>query len=179
MSDEVSNLKPAQYNPRKISNQQLTRLRKAMKTFGDLGGIVKNIRTGNLIGGHQRVKIFDPSWPITATDHSDEVGTVAIGYIDTPWGKWSYREVDWDLKKEMAANVAANRHGGDWDIPKLKDVLTELNDGSFDFELTGFSEGELKDLIDWEGLQKEKEKSTGAGKKSVTCPSCGHEFEEE
>lgn len=38
----------------------LRALQKSMAEFGDLSGIVFNRRTGNLIGGHQRIKIIDP-----------------------------------------------------------------------------------------------------------------------
>ena len=59
-------LSPASYNPRKISPEQLKALGDALKVFGDLGGIVRNRKTGNLVGGHQRVKSLDPAWPIKA-----------------------------------------------------------------------------------------------------------------
>src|SRR5574341_1295768 len=76
-----------------------------------------------------------------------------IGHIETPWGRWTYREVDWSEKKERAANVAANQHGGEWDIPALKDILVDLDDGAFDLDLTGFGEADLQSLINWEGKQ--------------------------
>jgi hypothetical protein len=116
-----------------------------MDEFGDLSGIVRNVRTGNLVGGHQRVKCFDASWEVKKTKASDGTGTVAVGYIETPRGRWVYREVDWDESKEKAANLAANKHGGEWDIPKLDVVLGELRAINFDMELTGFlSAGENK-----------------------------------
>ena len=101
--DQVADLTPAPYNPRKITPKQLDMLGKSMKEFGDLSGIVKNIRTGKLVGGHQRLKHFDPTWIITKEPREDETGTVAQGQIETPFGSWSYREVDWPEKREMAA----------------------------------------------------------------------------
>ena len=143
----VSDLSPAPYNPRKISDQDLEELRAAMQTFGDLSGIVVNVASGNLIGGHQRVKIFDPSWPIEKRAQRDDVGTLAVGTIQTPYGNWTYREVDWPPVKEKMANIAANKHGGEWDFPMLKDLLTEIDTGEYDFDLTGFDDREMANIF--------------------------------
>jgi hypothetical protein len=150
---KVKDLKPSVYNPRKISEKKLDMMGKSMKEFGDLSGIVFNRRTGNLMGGHQRKKHFDPSWPVEKQDFTDEVGTVARGWVKTPFGDWVYREVDWDEKKEKAANVAANRHSGEWDYPLLKDLISEIDDGSFQIELVGFEESELNSIFDYETLK--------------------------
>lgn len=143
-------LRPAPYNPRKISDQQYAALGKALLEFGDLGCIVFNRRTNHVVGGHQRLKHIDPEWPVKADEHKDNTGTVAVGHIDTPWGRMGYREVDWPEKKEIAANIAANKISGDWDIPKLKELLVGLDDGSGLLDLTGFDPSELEDLIDKE-----------------------------
>jgi hypothetical protein len=139
----AADLSPAAYNPRKITDKKLDMLRKSMIEFGDLSGVVLNRTTGKLVGGHQRVKHFKPEWAIVATPHTDESGTVAHGYVETPWGRWTYREVSWTEKKELAANIAANKHGGEFDFPKLKEMLVEIDTGECDMELTGF---ELSDI---------------------------------
>src|SRR3989304_6309349 len=97
----VSDLKPAGYNPRKITEKKLSMLAKSMSEYGDLSGIRFNRRTGRLFGGHQRYKNLKSTWPVVKYDYADDVGTVAIGYIETPHGRWNYREVDWPEKKEM------------------------------------------------------------------------------
>lgn len=165
MADKkVGDLKPSRYNPRKISQAQLDRLGKSMADFGDLSGIVMNRRTGNLVGGHQRLKHLDPDWKIESKPHTDDTGTVAIGHIDTPWGRWSYREVDWPEKKELAGNLAANKQGGEFDVVKLKLILTELDSGDFDMDLTGFGGEEIKDLFD---------NDPGALGDDEKCEACG------
>ena len=143
----ISDLNPAFYNPRKITPKQLDMLGKAMREYGDLSGIIFNTRTGQLVGGHQRVKQLDPAWCITKRNHTDSVGTVALGQIETPFGVWSYREVDWPIEKEKAANVAANQHGGFFDMPALRDLLLEIDADLMDMDLIGFSAGELSDLL--------------------------------
>lgn len=52
----LADLAPADYNPRRISPKAMQGLRASLTRFGELGGIVFNRRTGNLVGGHQRVK---------------------------------------------------------------------------------------------------------------------------
>jgi hypothetical protein len=138
---KVKDLKPAKFNPRKINQKKLDMLGRSMKEFGDLSGIVFNVRTGHLIGGHQRIKHLRPEWEIVKEEFRDDLGTVARGHVKTPFGDWVYREVDWPEKKEKAAMIAANRHGGEFDVPMLDEILADLDD--VDAELLGFSEEDL------------------------------------
>jgi hypothetical protein len=165
---QVGALRPAEYNPRRISEDAFKKLQQALEVFGDLGGVVFNRRTGNLVGGHQRVKALDKSWKVEAwnsslTDGDRKVGTVALGFIFTPFGRLAYREVDWSENIEKAANIAANKHGGEWDDGALKELLVQLDDGSGLLELTGFGSVELSGLIqrgeaELPDLPSEKEK---------------------
>lgn len=151
----VAGLTPAPYNPRKITKARLELLGKSMRRFGDLSGIVKNLTTGNLVGGHQRIKHFnqgamiwyDPtknvSGPLRALD---SVGTVARGYINTPFGRWTYREVRWTPAKEKAANIAANAHGGEFDMQALAPMLKDLQLAGEDLEITGLDLRKIEDL---------------------------------
>lgn len=47
------------YNPKKHSDRQVDVQKKNIRSFGYLGGIVWNERTGNLIDGHRRLKALD------------------------------------------------------------------------------------------------------------------------
>jgi hypothetical protein len=175
----VGDLVPAPYNPRKITEKQLGMLKKSMSEFGDLSGVVVNVRTGRLIGGHQRTKNLDKSWPIIKQPHVDKVGTVALGYIDTPAGRWQYREVDWTEKKEAAANVSANKQGGEFDLPLLKEIILNIDDGAFDMELTGFNSHELELMMT--AVKQEDAESGNSEQESekpnvIVCPKCQHEF---
>src|SRR5690554_913137 len=104
---KVSNLSSAPYNPRKISEDQLKKLKKSLEKFGDLSGVVFNKKTGNLIGGHQRVKIFkdeDPEIHVLKESPKNEI----IGYFEYKGHRFTYREVNWNEKKEKEANITAN-----------------------------------------------------------------------
>jgi len=175
----VGDLVPASYNPRKITDKQLGMLKKSMAEFGDLSGVVVNVRTGRIIGGHQRTKNLDKSWPIIKQPHADKVGTVALGYVDTPAGRWQYREVDWTEKKEAAANVSANKQGGEFDLPLLKEIILNLDDGAFDMELLGFNSHELELMMT--AVKQEDAESGNSEQESekpnvIVCPKCQHEF---
>ena len=144
----VADLRPAGYNPRVITAEQQRVLKESLQEYGDLSGIVFNIRTGRLVGGHQRTKQLDPAWPIVKEPTSDATGTVTHGYVDTPTGRLVYREVDWTETKEKGANIAANKMGGMFDDDLLSQLMQELNDLGYNMDLTGFMGDELKDLLD-------------------------------
>ncbi len=147
---KLKDLKSAVYNPRVISDEQLERLKKALHEFGDLSGIVFNRCTGNLVGGHQRLKCLSPDASIEKTKlkKSSRTGTIATGTIIIDNETYTYREVDWDEIKEKAANIAANQHGGEFDDDKLSELLNELlKTPDFDADLLGFDDVELKQLL--------------------------------
>lgn len=175
---KVKDLKPAKYNPRKITDWQFEKLGYSMEEFGDLSGVVMNIRTDRIIGGHQRIKHIDPNSEIVKKPHKDKTGTVALGYIvDANGTQWTYREVDWEEQKELVANIAANKHGGDFDFPKLKEIIAEIDVGDFDIEVTGFSEDELNGLFDYEKEIKEKE--IDELETDNKCPKCGFDLKKQ
>lgn len=158
----LKSLKPAAYNPRKITMQQLKMLKNALEEFGDLGGIVYNRRTDRLIGGHQRCKVLPKDAPIEITktyDQPTRTGTVSEGYIVIDGERFSYREVDWDETKEKAANIAANAHSGDWEIEKLEEVLKDIanSDIKIDIELTGFTLSDIYQTFGRDILKEDPE----------------------
>lgn len=136
----ISDLKPNPQNPRQISDKKLEILKKSLAEFGDLSGVVFNKRTCHLVGGHQRMKVIPQSAQIEMIDQEH-------GFITCDGIKQTYRVVEWDETKEKAANIAANKHGGDWDIPKLNEWLLELDAQNIDMDLTGFTQEELEGLM--------------------------------
>lgn len=124
----IAKLRDAVYNPRKDlkpGDVEYERLKKSLVEFDYVDPIVWNERSGNVVGGHQRLKIMR------------EMGVTQI----------DVSVVDLDDTSEKALNLALNKTGGDWDLPKLKDLLEELDTGSFDIEMTGFGEDDLANLM--------------------------------
>jgi len=54
----ISKLKPAEYNPRDITDKARKGLKKSISKFGNVQPIVVNKRTHNIISGHQRLGIL-------------------------------------------------------------------------------------------------------------------------
>ena len=55
-----SQIKPAFYNPRTISPEGRKQLKRSIKKYGVVGGIVVNQSTGyTIVGGHQKVSVLD------------------------------------------------------------------------------------------------------------------------
>lgn len=178
----IKDLRPAVYNPRKITDQKLLMLEKSLKEFGDLSGFVFNKRTGNLVGGHQRQKVMPPDCEIIIEqkfDQPTEGGTIALGKVLFHGEKFSYREVDWNETKEKAANIAANKHGGEFDLGALEQIILDLDHANYDLDLTGFQRDELEQLFDWsdpsnaEIKEKEIDENIHTEKE---CPSCGYKW---
>ena len=124
----LEDLQPANYNPRielKPGDKEYERLRKSIKEFGYVDPIIRNKRTGNIVGGHQRLNVLRD-----------------LGYEEL-----EIVNIDIDENKEKALNIALNKISGKWDEPILKDLLVELDTGEFDIELTGFGTDEIEKLI--------------------------------
>jgi len=104
---KISELKPAKYNPRQISEEALAGLTTSMKEFGCVQPIIWNEQTGNVVGGHQRLKVLE-----------------AEGASDT-----EVVVVDLSLEKEKALNVALNSKyiSGDW-TAGLGVILNEIKE---------------------------------------------------
>ena len=125
----VSKIKPAAYNPRvdlQPDDPEYQAIKRSIDTFGFVEPLVWNKKTGNLVGGHQRLKILKDQG-------KSDVECVIV---------------DLDERDEKALNIALNKAQGSWDMPKLKDLLADLDVDGFDLTVTGFSEDELQKLTD-------------------------------
>lgn len=146
----TSALKANPKNPRKISDEQRARLKKSLEALGDLSGVVYNVRTKRLVGGHRRSEELPPDSEITIIEKYDRptpAGTIAIGFI-TAWGeRFNYREVDWDIPTETAAMLGANKHGGIWDEGLLIEHFMFLDNANIDLDLTGFQYDEIENMV--------------------------------
>lgn len=174
---KLEDLKPNPANPRKITDVKLEMLRKSIAEFGDLSGVIFNRATGQLLGGHQRLKVLPPDAEIVRHELSEPspTGTVATGHIMINGERFNYREVSWDENREKAANIAANQHGGEWDYPLLTDWVNDLDAANIDIDLLGFDHGELTRMLAPDFKIKAEEPELKEPE-SVECPSCGEIF---
>lgn len=128
-----SELTDAPYNPRTIDDHAKRKLRDMLKKSGLVMPPVWNRRTGNLVAGHQRIKILDQ---LEGTDgYSLDVAVVELS-----------------LKDEKRLNVFLNNQSamGVWDTEKLEELL---RDSDFDWTAAGFDRIDLEELIDIDVLK--------------------------
>ncbi len=125
----VNKINPAPYNPRKDlkpDHKEYKHLVKSIDEFGYIDPLIWNKKTGNLVGGHQRLKIL-------LAKGSKEI---EVSVVNLP------------LEKEKALNVALNKISGDWDRDKLATLLDELcKSPGIDIEVTGFDLPEIENIL--------------------------------
>jgi ParB-like chromosome segregation protein Spo0J len=145
LSKPLTELLSASYNPRKITSDALGRLTKSLAELGNLQPITWNAKTGNIVGGHQRLKCYQ-----------------ALGKEEVEvWAVWL------DEQKERAANIALNKLSGEFDIPLLKDIFEGLDTGEIDMDITGFGELEIAEMME---ATAPEEEGKASGEK---CEACG------
>lgn len=162
---QFDELKSDPKNPRIISDHDGSALAESMKRWGDLSCIVFNVRTKQLVGGHQRIgvltKVLAGAKKVEITQRfetPDSVGTVGLGYVLYEGRQFAYREVDWPESEQRAANIAANRIQGEFKLDMLAEVtyeLSQLENGAELLALTGQTDAEISSLLDSVGANGE------------------------
>nr|DAI56643.1 MAG TPA: adenine specific DNA methyltransferase [Caudoviricetes sp.] len=132
---KLSDLKAADYNPRKAltpEDSEYQKIKRSIEEFGYVDPIIIN-EDGTIIGGHQRCTVLkDLGY--------EEVDVVVVSL---------------DKQREKALNIALNKITGEWDELKLKDLLLDLDLGDYDISLTGFESEELTNLVDRLAIEPE------------------------
>lgn len=125
----VNQIKRAPYNPRIDLTPEMPEyeaIKRSFEEFGYVTSMTLNGRTGNLVGGHQRLKILVDEFGVTEVD-------VDVVYLS--------------LSDEKLLNIALNKTGGDWDTQALAELLGELKAADADVSLTGFDEDAIAKLL--------------------------------
>ncbi len=159
----IEQLNPAKYNPRKDlqkEDKEYKKLERSIETFGYIDPIIWNERTGNVIGGHQRLKIL----------------------IDKGHVELDVSVVNLSEDEEKQLNIALNKISGEWDILALENLINELVEHGLDATLTGFDEAEIEKMTaDVEELIAESQEISleqyGDEKFKCSCPKCGFMFD--
>ena len=77
---KIKDLTPNKLNPRTMTTKQKNLLKKSLGEFGDLGGVVFNTQTKELVSAHQRSSVMDKDAKITIEKKFDSptaAGTTA------------------------------------------------------------------------------------------------------
>lgn len=120
---DIKELKPADYNPRDITEKEYEDIEKSLKEFGFIDPVLVNSaenRKNIIIGGHQRVKIADDL----------DIKEIPVVYLNIP-----------DEQKEKELNLRLNKNLGHWDWSKLAQIQSDLLKG------VGFEDWELEKFV--------------------------------
>jgi len=106
----ISELQPAEYNPRQITKSQFNQLKDSIKKFGLVDPIIINQNGNIVVGGHQRLKAMQQ------LNHT-EIECVVL---------------DLTPEEEKELNIRLNKNGGEWDFDLLSNFeIEELKDWGF------------------------------------------------
>lgn len=167
-------------NPRTITPEEQARLKQDLSDLGDLGGIVHDLNTNQIVGGHQRLtvmlgqaagkfKIKDADIEIVKTYKlPTKTGTVGEGFILWNGERYGYRQVRYTKKQFERANIVANLRGGKWDDDILMNNFTSADLAAFGFSTDFISAMELPTF-------KEYGEDVADDLKMCKCSKCGHE----
>ncbi|WP_099368040.1 DNA methylase [Sphingobacterium sp. 1.A.4] len=111
-----SEIMPANYNPRKISDKSRKLLKDNIKRLGVMGGIVWNELTHNLVGGHQKLNILDELHKYDAEKQKND-------YV------LRVEKVQLSSKEEIEQNIFLNNKNaqGEFDQDLLDDILPDID----------------------------------------------------
>lgn len=177
----ITDINEADYNPRTISDDEMTKLENSITEFGFVDPMIINLKNNKLIGGHQRYNAL-LSLNMKKGNFAEELNLVELGDIG-----WVFPDMDLKIKSEQhekALNIALNKISGTWDNEKLFTLLEELEYDDMGIELTGFTDEEMEMLEKgvynsdyeedyFENLEDIYEKPDDWKPKEYECPVCG------
>ena len=150
-----SQIKPASYNPRTISPEGRKQLKRSIKKYGVVGGIVVNQFTGyTIVGGHQKVSVLDELNKYNEATYENDYN-LRVELINV------------DEKTEKSLNVALNNPniGGQWDFDALARIVPDI-----DWKDAGLTDADLNMIgVDFL-LQTEEESSIADALSDMLIP---------
>ena len=124
---DINSIKIDSRNARKHPVNNLSAIKKSLGTFGQRKPIVANQNTGIIEAGNGLYMA------------AKELGwkTIACVFVDD------------NKENAMAYGLMDNQSAliSEWDLPTLKDLLQELDTGEIDMAITGFTSGEIENLM--------------------------------
>ena len=141
----------ADYNPRKLSEESRKTLKRGIKKFGLVGGIVVNKRTGlTVVSGHQRLSVMDDLQKYPDNDYRIRVDVIDV-----------------DEKQEKELNILMNNPNaqGTWDFDALAQLVPDI-----DWKDAGLTDADLNMIgVDYL-LQTEAENSIAEALSDMMSP---------
>ena len=120
INKKISELQPADYNPRQATEKQFKELKASIEKFGFVDPVIVNKRNNRIVGGHFRTKVAEDMG----------ITEVPVFYIDL------------SDEDEQELNVRLNANTGSWDFEMLNNLDLDL------LKDIGFDEKELSKEFD-------------------------------
>ena len=123
-----SEIKVADYNPRIIDQEARKNIKRGIKKYGMVGGLVVNKQTGNtIVGGHQRISVIDELQKYDPETNENDY-KLRVDVIDVPEKQ----------EKELVILLNNPNAQGQWDYDMLRDLIPEI-----DYKDAGLTEADL------------------------------------
>jgi ParB-like chromosome segregation protein Spo0J len=127
LETDIKSIKLDPRNARKHPERNIEVIKNSLKTYGQRKPIVVNVNTNTIEAGNGMYQAaLSLGWDKIAVVFVDDAQEVATAY---------------GLMDNQSALIS------EWDLPTLKDLLTELDDGEVNMDLTGFSSKEIEVLM--------------------------------
>lgn len=155
---DIKSIKTDPRNARKHNERNIETIKNSLKTYGQRKPIVVNTNTNTIEAGngmYQAAK--ELGWDKIAVVFVDDAQEVATAY---------------GLMDNQSALIS------EWDLPTLKDLLTELDDGEVNMDLTGFNSKEIEDLMNQFHIPEDNKDIDEDALKDTKneCPKCGFKW---
>lgn len=180
---KLTEINEASYNPRFISDNDMSKLKNSLSTFGLVDPIIINLKNNTIIGGHQRYNALVELGQEDDVLLDKDYNLIRLGDVG-----WVFDDINLSIENddyEKALNLALNKISGEWDNNKLENLLDELNINDFDLELTGFNDLEITELslendmiYRTEDLDNFEDEYKIPTVKIIECPSCHYKDED-
>ena len=150
-----SQIRLHEQNPRVISDENRKALKRGIKKFGMVGGIVVNKRTGyTLVSGHQRLSVMDELQKYN-TETKENDYPIRVDLID----------VEEKEEKELLILLNNPSAQGEWDYDALRELIPDI-----DYKDAGLTEQDLDIIgVDY-NFQTEEEKSIAGELDDLMAP---------
>lgn len=125
---DIDKLRPFEGNPKRHPQNQIDKIIRSFSEFGWTNPCLVT-KDNMIVAGHARVEAARKA----------KIKEIPVIYLP------------FDGKKALAYAVADNKLAelAEWDFTKMADLMTELDDGEFDLELTGFDMEEIEEIMNW------------------------------
>ena len=118
----------ADYNPRTLSEESKKTLKRGIKKYGLVGGVVVNKQTGlTVVSGHQRLTVMDELQKYNPETKENDY-RIRVDVINV------------DQKQEKELNILMNNPNaqGAWDYEKMRELIPDI-----DYKDAGLTEADL------------------------------------